>query len=460
VVHKNDLRQDDIDCFFHPVTDPRQHEKIGPVVMVRGQGVYVYDDTGRKYLEAMAGLWSVAVGFSDQRLVDAGARQLSQLPFYHSFSHKSNPEAIQLAKTLSDLTPDSVSHVFFSNSGSDANDTAIKLIWNANNARGLTSKKHILSRDNAYHGVTVASGSLTGMPVMHADFDLPRIPVTHLTCPHFYRHGMEGESEAEFVDRLCRELEETIAEVGSENIAAFWGEPVMGAGGVLPPPTGYWPRVQEILRENDILLVVDEVISGFGRLGTMFASDHYGIEPDILVLSKQLTSSYAPLAAIVISDDLYQDVADNSSKRGVFGHGFTTSGHPLSTALANENLKIIQDDALVARAEETGAYLQLRLREFADHPLVGEVRGVGLIGALELVRNKETRERFEPYGKVGRHLVWAAQRAGVIFRAIGDQVAICPPLIIERKEIDVIIEILELALEDTAAWIPEQEELG
>lgn len=443
----------DIAYMLHPNTNARRHEDVGPIIMDRGEGIYVYDDQGNRYIEALAGLWSVGVGFGEKRLADAAHRQMQRLPYYHTFTHKSNEPAILLAERLVKMTPPSVSKVFFTNSGSEANDTVVKMVWYFNNARGKPEKKTFISRHSAYHGITMASGSLTGLPVNHRDFDLPILPVKHLTCPHHWRNAAPGESEEAFATRLAAELEATILEAGPETVAAFIGEPLMGAGGVIPPPATYWQKMQAVCRKYDVLLVADEVINGFGRLGTLFACEHYGIEPDILVLSKQLTSSYLPLAAIVISDAVYQGIAGNSAKIGVFGHGFTASGHPVATAVANENLDIIEEKQLVANAARVGPVMQAALRRFAGHPLVGEVRGEGLIAAVELVADKAAKTRFDPVGKVGMTLFNKAHGHGLIVRSIGDVIAFCPPMIITEAEVADMVARFGRALDDTAAWI-------
>lgn len=450
----NSIYARDVEYLLHAITNARKHEEIGPIVIDRGEGVHVYDDQGKEYIEAMAGLWSVAVGFGEKRLADAAYKQLQKLPYYHSFSHKSNEPAILLAERLVKMSPERLARVFFTNSGSEANDTVVKMVWYYNNARGKPQKKTFLSRINAYHGITIASGSLTSLVANHRDFDLPAIPVKYLTCPHFWRFGLPGETEADFTDRLAEELERTILEAGPDTIAAFIGEPLMGAGGVLPPPEGYWRKVQEICRRHDILIVADEVINGFGRLGTMFACDYYGIEPDMLVLSKQITSSYAPLAAILFSDAIYQGIADNSAKIGTFGHGFTTGAHPVSTAIGLENLDVIEERGLVGNAAAMGEILQKELRRrFCDHPLVGEVRGVGLIAAVELVAHKATKQRFDPIGKAGGYLFNRGHEHGIIVRAIGDQIAFCPPLIITEAEVMEMLDRFGRALDDTTAFI-------
>ncbi len=449
----NSVHARDVEYLLHPATNARRHEESGPIVIDRGEGIYVYDDEGRRYLEAMAGLWSVGVGFGETRLADAAHRQMRKLPYYHSFSHKSNEPAIDLAEKLVQMSPARLSRVFFTNSGSEANDTVVKLVWYWNNARGKPRKKTFLARQNAYHGITMAAGSLTGLAVNHRDFDLPILPVKHLTCPHHYRFAQEGESEEAFSQRLADELEQTILEADPETVAAFIGEPLMGAGGVLPPPAGYWEKVQAVCRKYDVLIVADEVINGFGRLGTMFASDYYGIDPDMMVVSKQLTSSYAPLAAVLFSDEIYQGIADNTARIGTFGHGYTASAHPVSCAVGLENLKIIEERGLVENAAASGAVLQAELARFADHPLVGEVRGVGLIAAVELVADKATKRRFDPVGKAGAHLFAKGHEHGVILRAMGDQIGFCPPMIITPDEVRDLVARFERALTDTQAYL-------
>lgn len=455
--HPNSISARDMEYVLHPVTNARKHEEIGPIVIDRGEGVYVYDDQGNQYIEALAGLWSVAVGFGEKRLVEAASRQMAKLPYYHTFSHKTNEPSVLLAERLVKMTPDRLKRAFFTNSGSEANDTVIKMVWYYNNARGLRQKKKFIARTNAYHGITLASGSLTGLPTNHRDFDLPFVPVRHVTCPHHYRYAEPGESEEAFASRLAGELEAAILEEGPETVAAFIGEPLMGAGGVLPPPATYWEKVQEVCRRYDVLVVADEVINGFGRLGTMFACDYYGIDPDILVLSKQLTSSYQPLAAVMISQELYDGIADNSARIGTFGHGFTTSGHPVPAAVALENLDIIEEKNLVENARRVGEVMQAELRTLADHPLVGEVRGVGLIAAVELVADKVTKAKFDPVGKVGAQVFSRAHENGLIIRAIGDVIAFCPPLIITADQVRDMVQRFKATLDDTAVSMREKD---
>lgn len=422
------------------------------MVIDRGKGIYVYDDAGKEYIEGLAGLWSVAIGFEEPRLVAVAAEQMARLPYYHTFSHKAHEPSIRLAEKIVEMTPEPLTRVFFTNSGSEANDTVVKMLWYMNNALGRPEKKKFLARTRGYHGITVASGSLTGLPNNHRDFDLPAIPVRHLTCPHLYRSGLPGETEEAFTARLVAEAEETILAEGPETIAAFIGEPLMAAGGVMPPPAGYWQGIEALCRKYDILLVADEVINGFGRLGSAFGATHYGFTPDIMVTSKQLTSSYLPLAAVVFTEAIYDAIADNSAKIGTFGHGFTASGHPVATAVGLENLRIIEERGLIANAARVGEVLQARLGELKDHPLVGEVRGAGLIAGVEMVADKESRRAFSAPGRIGAHAFAAAQENGLIVRAIGDTVALCPPLIITEDETHEMVNRLIKAIDRTQDW--------
>jgi 4-aminobutyrate--pyruvate transaminase len=351
------------------------------------------------------------------------------------------------------MTPERLSRAFFANSGSEANDSIIKMVWYHNNATGRPKKKKFVSRIRGYHGITIASGSLTGLPWNHRDFDLPIAGILHTACPHHYRFAYPGESEEEFASRLAGQFEQLVLAEGPDTVAAFIGEPVMGAGGVLVPPRTYWEKMQAVCRKYDILVIADEVITGFGRTGVPFASELYGIDPDFMTLSKQITSSYMPLSAVLLSDEIYQGIADNSAKIGTFGHGFTGSGHPVATAVAVENLKIIEERKLFDHAAKVGEYLQAKLREtFTEHPLIGEVRGVGLIAALEMVADKKTKRQFDPLGKVGAYFFERGHHHGVLIRNVQDSVAICPPLIVTESDIDEIVHRLKLTLDDTLAF--------
>jgi len=444
----------DIAHLFHPATNARRHEQVGPMIIERGNGIYVYDDQGKEYIEGLAGLWSVAVGFGEERLAQAAANQMRKLPFYHGYNHKSNPVAIALAERLIQWAPAGMAKVFFTGSGSEANETAIKLVWYYNNARGRAAKKKIISRRGAYHGTTIASASLTGLPLNHRDFDLPIANILHVSCPHHYRFGKPGESEEDFATRLASELDETIVREGPSTVAAFFGEPLMGAGGVMIPPRTYWEKIQAVLRKHEVLLVADEVITGFGRTGKMFACETYGIRPDMLVVSKAITSSYVPLAALLFSDEIYQKIADNTQKIGTFGHGFTTGGHPVAMAVALENLKIIEERDLVGNVARLAPHFQAELHRFADRPFVGETRGIGLIGAIELVEDKATKRPFEKPG-TGARVAEACHKHGLIIRAIGDTIAFCPPMIITKDQISELFHRFGKALEEVTLSIQE-----
>ncbi|WP_050425084.1 aspartate aminotransferase family protein [Bradyrhizobium tropiciagri] len=437
----NSLVAMDLATSLHPSTDARALEKTGPLIIERGDGIYVYDTNGKKYIEGLAGLWSVAVGFSEKRLADAATKQMEKLPFYHIFFSKSHEPSIRLSDKLIEMAAEPrLSRVFYTNSGSEANDTVIKLVWYMNNALGRPRKKKFLAREKAYHGITIGAGSLTGLPGNHRDFDLPAIPVIHLTCPHYYRLAKDGETEANFTQRLLVEAEETILREGPDTIAAFIGEPVMGGGGVFPPPAGYWRGIEALCRKYDILLVADEVITGFGRLGSMFAFKKYGFSPDIVTVSKQITSSYMPLGAVLFGETMYNAVADNSHKIGTFGHGFTASAHPVVTAVALENLKIIEERDLIGNAARLEVPFQNGLKQLSELPFVGDVRGLGLLGALEFVADKASKRPFAEQGRVGALAMQIAHDEGLILRAIGDTLALCPPLIVTEDQVREIIE--------------------
>lgn len=443
----NSAEARDIRYNLHPYTDARRHQETGPLVIERGEGVHVFDNSGKRYIEAMAGLWSVGVGFSEPRLVDAAMRQMNELPFYHAFSHKSHGPLIELAEKLVEMAPAPMSKAFFTNSGSEANDTAIKLIWYRSNALGQPQRKKIIARKRGYHGVTIASASLTGLPNNHRSFDLPIANILHTECPHYWREAQPGESEEEFSQRLADSLEAMILEEGPETIAAFFAEPVMGAGGVVVPPRGYWEKIQAVLKRHDILLVADEVICGFGRTGQMFGCQSFDITPDMMVLSKQLSSSYQPISALLVNDRVFEPVADESNRIGTLGHGFTAGGHPVAAAVALENIRIIEERGLVDNAREVGAHMRKRLDGLAGHDLVGEVRGTGLIAAVELV---DPRGKAAP-GALGASVNGRLQEAGVISRNMYDALAFCPPLIITAEQVDEIAAAMAGALDGALA---------
>lgn len=438
----------DVAYQLHAYTNARSHQQAGPLVIERGEGPYVFDAAGKRYLEAMAGLWSVGLGFSEKRLVDAAHRQMQALPFYHTFASRSHGPSIDLAEKLVKMAPVPMSKVFFTNSGSEANDTVLKLIAYRSNALGQPQRKKVISRLRGYHGVTIASASLTGLPNNHRSFDLPLPNILHTGSPHHYKDAEAGESEEAFATRRAAELDALIQKEGPDTIAAFFGEPVMGAGGVIVPPATYWEKIQAVLKKYDILLVADEVICGFGRTGKMFGCETYDIKPDVLVVSKQITSSYFPFSAIIMNDRMFEPIADESNKIGVLGHGFTAGGHPVGSAVALENLKIIEERGLVAHAAEIGAYMQGRLRTLADHPLVGEVRGVGLIAAVELVLDKTRKVAAATPGALGGVASRLLLERGIISRNMLDALAICPPLIVTKAQIDELVDGLAGMLDD------------
>ena len=439
---------------LHPYTQLRQLEKDGPLVIVRGDGVHVFDEQGNRYIEGMAGLWCASLGFSESRLVAAAQRQMQILPYYHSFSGKVPGPVTELVEKLIAVSPVPMARVLFANSGSEANDTAFKLVRYYNNARDRPNKKKIIARQKGYHGVTMAAASLSGLPSMHQHFDLPLPGVLRVSAPHYYLGAEKGESEAEFVERLGQELEDLIALEGAGTIAAFIAEPVQGAGGVIIPPAGYFERIQAILKRNDILFIADEVITGFGRLGQAFGTQVFNLQPDMITVAKMLTAAYVPMSALYVTDAIYQVVADASASVGTFGHGYTYSGHPLACAVALETLRIYEADNVVGHVREVAPRLQRGLRRFAGHALVGEVRGMGLIGALELAQDKGAHKPFAPEQGVGAYFVRRAQAHGLITRALGgDIIAFSPPLIISEAEIDGLLERTERTLDDTLAWV-------
>lgn len=442
----NSIEARDIAYQLHPNVNLRKYEKEGGLVIERGEGIYVYDNSGKRYIEALAGLWSVALGFGEKRLAEVAKAQMEKLPYYHTFAYKTHGPSIDLAELLIKIAPVPMSKVHFTSSGSEANDLAAKMVWYRSNALGLKEKKKIIGRIKGYHGVTIASASITGLPRNHESFDLPLDRMIHTSCPSYVHFGLPGESEADFTARTLKDLEDLILKEGPETIAAFWGEPVMGAGGVLVPPAGYWEGVQKILKKYDILLVADEVICGFGRTGKMFACETFGIEPDVLVVSKQISSSYMPLSAIIMNDKFYQPIADESNRIGVFGHGFTASGHPVATAVGLENVKIIIERDLVGNAARLEEKFLGGLAKLAEHPLAHSSRGVGLIGALE-IKPWEGAAVGDAAGAVAA----ALQDEGVILRNIGEALCFCPPLIITAEQIDDMFAAVGRALDKVAA---------
>ncbi len=438
----------DIAHLFHPYTNLARHPETGPLVITHGQGVRVFDETGKDYIEGLAGLWCTALGWGEERLVEAAARQMRQLPFYHLFSSRTHQPAVHLAEALAGMVPIADAKILFACSGSESNDTAIKLIWYRNNARGLPNKKKIIARERAYHGVTVATASLTGLVNNQRSFDVPIDRILHTGCPHYWRYGESGESEEQFASRRADELEKLILAEGPDTVAAFFAEPVMGAGGVIVPPATYFAKVQAVLKKYDVVLVADEVITGFGRTGQMFGCDTFGVRPDMMSVAKGLSSGYLPLSALIVSGEMFADIAQEAGRIGVFGHGFTYGGHPVSAAVALETLAIYAERDILGHVGRVGPVLQRGLAELQQHPLVGEARGIGLIGALELVADKDNRTAFDPKLAVGPRVVAKAQAHGVILRAMGDAVAFAPPLIISADDIQDMLGRFRRALDE------------
>src|SRR6185437_14016195 len=440
----------DIANVLHPYTDLKSHLEVGPVVISRGKGVRVWDDAGKEYIGSVAGLWCAALGFDNERLVQAAVTQMRKLPFYHAFTAKSHEPMIDLAEMLIARAPVPMSKVFFANSGSEANDSAIKMVWYLNNALGRPKKKKIIGRLKGYHGITIASASLTGLPANHRSFDLPLPGFIHAMTPHFYHGALPGESEDDFATRCADELESLILAAGPDTVAAMWAEPIMGAGGVILPPKGYFPKIQAVLRKYDVLLVADEVICGFWRTGHYWGSQTLDIEPDNITCAKALSSSYLPISAVMVNQRVFDALAKESNEIGTFGHGFTYSGHPVPAAVAIETLKIYDEMDMGAHVASVGAHMQTELRRrFADHPLVGEVRGAGLIAAVELVADKATHTNFSPAAKVGGRLTKLCEEHGVIGRAVmNDALCFSPPLVISAEEIDEMLNRVGRALDE------------
>jgi len=437
---------------LHPYTNGLANEAEGSLIMTRGEGVYVFDDASNRYLEGMSGLWCASLGFGQERLAQAAADQIRRLPFYHGFNQKGHDIQIELAERLLALAPVEMSKVFFANSGSEANDTAIKLIWYRSNALGKPEKKKIIGRVRGYHGVTIAAASVTGTPLNHQAFDLPISGFLHTDCPHYWRFGEDGESEEAYATRCADNLDALIEAEGPETIAAFFAEPVMGAGGVLIPPATYFEKIQAVLKKHDVLLVADEVICGFGRTGNMWGSQSFGIEPDILTCAKALTSGYIPISAVMVNERTFRPSAEQSADIGALGHGFTYSGHPVAAAVAVETLKVYEEMDLLARVRETEPVLQDGIRHFADHPLVGEATGIGMLAVAELIEDRATKKAFDPARKIGPYLVERAKEHGLIVRAMGDRIAFSPPLIIEPDQIRDMFAMFSKALDETTEW--------
>ncbi len=446
------LAEADRASVLHGMTQLSVMEKSGPIMIERGEGIRIWDDQGKEYIDGLAGLWCTTLGYGNQEVAQAAYNQMIKLSYGHIFLDKGHATAAELAETLKAMVPGNFSKVFFGLSGSDANDTQIKLIRYYFNAIGKPLKKKIISRQKGYHGVTQAAASATGLPPMHKGFDLPADGFIKTDCPHYYRFREPGETEDEFTDRLARSLEDLIIREGPDSVAAFIAEPIMGAGGVIVPPDSYFPKIQPILKKYDVLFVDDEVVTGFGRTGEAFGADSFGLSPDTMTLAKSLTSAYLPLSAVMIPDFIYEAMLDVSDDWGVFGHGYTYSGHPVSCAVALKVLEIYKRDNLFGTAARVAESFQRHLQALNQHPLVGEARGRGMIGACELVADKETGEAFDVKAGVGKYCLARMKENGLISRAIGDSMALCPPLIANEADVDEIFARYRKSLDETLDW--------
>lgn len=440
-------RESDSRHHLHPFTDTKAlAAKGGSRIITSAEGVYLTDSEGNRLLDGMAGLWCVNVGYGRKELAEAAHKQMLELPYYNTFFQSATPPSIELAEKLAEITPAGLEHVFFASSGSEANDTIVRMVRHFWNLEGRPEKKTFVSRVFGYHGSTMASASLGGMAAMHGQADLPLPGFVHVTPPYWYDHGGDLSPE-DFGLQAAKAVEDKILEIGPETVAAFIGEPIQGAGGVIIPPDSYWPEIQRICREHDVLLIADEVISGFGRTGAWFASERYGIEPDLMTLAKGISSGYLPLSAVMVGERVSRTLVDEG---GEFFHGFTYSGHPVACAVALENLRIIEEEGLVEKVrDETGPYLAERLQSIADHPLVGEARSIGLVGGVELVKDKATRARFEEVGEVGALCRDHCIANGLVMRAVRDTMMCSPPLTCEKAHIDELVEKLRKALDLT-----------
>jgi len=445
----------DRDHFFHPSTHMGQHARgeTPNRIIAGGEGVYIVDRDGKRSLDAFAGLYCVNVGYGRKSITDAIAEQAAKLSYYHAYVGHGSEPSIRLAKMVVERAPKGMSRVFFGLSGSDANETNLKLVWYYNNVLKRPEKKKIISRWRGYHGSGVMTGSLTGLAAFHNLFDLPKAPVLHTEAPYYYRRADRSMSEEQFSQHCADKLEELIQAEGPETIAAFIGEPVLGTGGIVPPPAGYWAKIQAVLRKYDILLIADEVVTGFGRLGSMFGSDHYGIEPDLITIAKGLTSAYAPLSGVIVSEKLWRVLEQGSDEYGPIGHGWTYSSHPLCAAAGVANLELVDELDLVRNAGEVGAYFNAALKDaVGGHAYVGEVRGEGLLAAIELVRDRDDRIFFDASQKIGPRIAAALLDQGVIARAMpqGDILGFAPPLCLTRQEADIVAEATRRAVDAVA----------
>ena len=435
---------------LHPFTDFKSLAAKGSRIITRADGIYLWDSDGNRILDGMAGLWCVNVGYGRKELAKAAYEQMLELPYYNNFFQTTHPPAIELASLLNEITPAHINHVFFTGSGSEANDTVIRMVRRYWDVMGKHGKKTIISRKNAYHGSTVAAASLGGMKPMHNQGDLPIPGIVHIDQPYWFAEGGDLDPE-EFGRQVAGQLADTIEQLGVDRVAAFIAEPVQGAGGVIIPPASYWPEIRKICEHYEILLVLDEVICGFGRLGKWFGAEYYGMQADLMPIAKGLSSGYLPIGGVLVGDKVASGLIEEG---GEFFHGFTYSGHPAACAVAAENIRILRRENVVDKiANDTAPYLAQKWQEFADHPLVGEARSIGLLAALELVKDKKTRKFFEPLGKVGTLCRDNCFANGIVMRAVRDTMIVSPPLIISRDQIDEMCGLIRECLDATAASV-------
>jgi len=445
----------DRNSVLHPFTQAADYASgaIDPYVVKSGSGVRIQGADGSELIDGFAGLYCVNIGYGNLEVAEAIAAQARELAYYHSYAGHTTEQLAILSDRLVRMAPEGMSKVFYGLSGSDANETQAKIVWYYNNLRGKPHKKKIIARERGYHGSSVISGSMTGLSFYHDHMDLPFNIVRHTGVPHYYWGAIEGESETEFSVRRAAELDAMIEAEGADRIGAFIAEPVLGTGGIIPPPAGYWEAIQPVLQKHDVLLIADEVVCGFGRIGTPFGSHRYGMKPDLITCAKGLTSAYVPLSACIIGERVWDVIRDGAAKVGAFSHGYTYSGHPLGAAAANACLNIVERDNLAGNAEAVGGHLLRGLTEaLAQHPIVGEVRGVGMLAAVEFVADRERKQRFDPALKVGARLSAAARRRGLITRAMphGDILGFAPPLVLTREDADTIVEITHAAVREVA----------
>lgn len=450
---EDSLEAKDLKHLLHPATNLKLHHEKGPTISMKAKGVYLWDNKGKQYLEGVAGLWCTALGYGDEELARVAKEQMENLCYSQLFGGRNNEPSILLAEKLKSMMPMDAGRVFFGLSGSDANDTQVKLMWYYHNVIGKPERKKIIARKGGYHGSTVASGSLTGLPAFHKKFDLPIAGILHTDSHHYYRDAQPGESEVAFVDRIIGNLNKLIQSEGPETIAAFIAEPIPGVGGVIIPPRGYYEKLQRLLDSYQIFFIDDEVICGFGRTGKLFGAETVGIRPTTMSVAKAVSSAYLPLSAVIIPEFMYEPFIEASGQIGTFGHGFTYTGHPVCTAVALRNLELMEERNVFAHAQKMAIPFQSRLCAFAEHPLIGEARGTGLIGAVELVADKKTKIPYDAKRGVAAYCIARCEAHGLIVRNIGDTVAFCPPLIITEDQVHELFDKFAKALDETWDWV-------